>query len=69
MRKAKKEHVYLSENVMSALLESFAVEAGRSGLKRSNLLMHGFTLWSSGKISSSDVIMFLNAYDKNNNTT
>ena len=49
---------------MAEVLGTFAVAAKRSGLKRLNLVMHGWTLWSSGIIDSQEVLKFLQQYDE-----
>lgn len=48
---------------MKDLLTKFAITARQSGIKRVSLIMHAWTLWSTGKISSVDVTYFLSVYD------
>lgn len=66
VREAKKQHVYINGPVMRNLLKTFAATAKKEGLKRINLLMHAWTLWSTGKIDSYDVTIFLKDYDEAN---
>lgn len=64
VRQAKKHNVYISDPVLRELLTSFAKKAKQEGIKRINLLMHAWTLWSTGRIESSDVTSLLLEYDK-----
>jgi hypothetical protein len=61
---AKRQNVYISNAVMRDLLKTFAKTAKQQGLKRINLLMHAWTLWSTGRIEANDVTNFLYDYDK-----
>jgi hypothetical protein len=64
VREAKRQNVYLSENVMHEMLKSFAGRAKQDGIKRISLLMHAWTLWSTGRIDSEEVTNLLLEYDK-----
>jgi hypothetical protein len=45
-------------------LLDFSIIAKKEGIKRINVIMHGWTLWSSGKITSDEVTQFIKAYDE-----
>lgn len=60
---AKKKHVILKHDVFIGVLEKFAGIAKAEGIKRINMVIHGWTLWSSGKVSAEEVTSFLLAYD------
>lgn len=48
---------------MEMLIE-FAKTAKRDQFKRLNVIMHGWTLWSSGKINAEEVKLFLKTFDQ-----
>lgn len=64
VREAKQANVYISDPVMRELLQSFAKKSKLDGIKRTALIMHAWTLWSTGRIDSSDVTNFLLDYDR-----
>ena len=63
IHEARKIHVILGREEILEVLTSFAITAKKQGLKRLNLVMHGWTLFSSGIINSRDVNTFLQSYD------
>jgi hypothetical protein len=60
---SKRVNVYLNAEAMRELIDRFAKTVKGIGLRRVNLLMHAWTLWSAGRIESDDVIFLLKAYD------
>ena len=59
----KSKNGVLGNNETMEMLCEFAVVGKREGMKRINMTMHGWTMWSSGKISRDDVLVFLKCFD------
>lgn len=49
---------------MMEMMMDFAKQAKRDNIKRINMIMHAWTLWSAGKITSEEVTLFLKNYDE-----
>jgi len=64
VHRARKEHVYMNGEVVREALLGLAGRAKGLKVRRINLVVHGYTLWSSGKASAEDVSAFLKAYDQ-----
>lgn len=65
VHEAKKVSQIIDHADMVKLLQNFARECKRQGIKRMNFFTHAWTLWSAGKIGSHDVSYALTAYDGN----
>jgi hypothetical protein len=48
---------------MVNILDNFARECKKQGIKRMNFFTHAWTLWSAGKVGPEDVSHALTAYD------
>lgn len=60
----KKKKPIITSALLLEMLKEFAVLARKAGIQRLNLLMHCWTLWSTGKIVSDNVTEVLLCYDQ-----
>lgn len=63
LREQRNTHVIVGYNELIDVLSQFAKSATQTNIKRLNLVMHGWTLWSAGLINADDVSNFLQIYD------
>lgn len=59
----KKVHKIIDHREMVKILDKFATECKKQGIKRINFFTHAWTLWSAGKIAPEDVSSALTVYD------
>lgn len=52
VHETRKTKVILGHNEMMEMMMDFAKQAKRDNIKRINMIMHAWTLWSAGKITS-----------------
>lgn len=63
MHEAKIKYVIMGHEELLDVLDDFAKIAKKEDIKRLSIIMHGWTLWSSGKLTSNEVTNFIKAYD------
>jgi hypothetical protein len=64
VHEGKSQQGVIGHEEMLGLLKRFAKEGKAAGIRRIHMVMHGWTLWSAGKISADDVAFFLQEYDQ-----
>jgi hypothetical protein len=55
---------YVDNDTMREIAQEFCRKCKIQGIQRNNLLMHLWTLWSTGKIGPDAISLCLNIYDK-----
>jgi len=61
---SRKTNGFVGHDEIVEALREFAVIGKQQHIKRINMVMHGWTLWSAGKISADEVNHFLSIYDE-----
>lgn len=64
VHETRKKYLILGHSEIMEMLIDFARAAKRDQFKRLHIIMHAWTLWSSGKINAEEVKLFLKTFDQ-----
>jgi len=64
MHVAKKKYTIIDQTVIMNIMQKLVVVCKKNNVPRMNLIMHLWTLWSTGKICSANIISIISLFDR-----